>query len=159
MAEPIKQVILEFNKLETCLKDAELEIGALNQFRAIISERIFTFNKDVDEVSFGSYRSEAYKKKREKEGRQTTIKDLQFSGELAADLELGTFDGKNALGFSTDRSATIVKGQETGSRTKTGKAVMQIDKPVFSANQEEVDLVGEFIDNYVDDLIVQCLNL
>lgn len=155
----IKQVILEFNQLEKCLKTDDLEIFVLNEFSGLVQERIFSRSKAVDNTTLGTYRSEAYKEKRKKAGRKTNIKDLQFTGDFVRDLDLGKANGKNAFGFKSDLSAKIVEGQENGSRTKSGKEVMQINKPVFAANQEEYDIVSEKINEEVDRILKECLNL
>lgn len=146
-------VVLEFKNIATALSSKDLELFAINEFRQLINERIFSFNKALDNSSFGTYRSESYKKKREDAGRQIRIKDLQFSGELANDLDIGEYKGKTALGFKSDRSDTIVEGQEKGSRTKSGKEVKQINKPIFSANQDEVDIVFEKLSLEIDRII------
>jgi hypothetical protein len=149
MISNIKEISLEFKELGKCLQTKDLEIFALNQFKAEIGERIFGKSKAVDGSSFGSYRSESYKKKRKDEKLKVDIKNLQFSGELIKDFDLGTYNGNNALGFKTERSDTIVRGQEESPK--------QINKAIFSANQEEVDIVFEAIDGEVDKIIAECL--
>ena len=153
MTSNIKQISLEFKELRKCLQTKDLEIFALNQFKAEIGERIFGKSKAVDKSSFGSYRSASYIKKREDNNPKlkTKIKDLQFTGELRNDLDLGTYNGNNALGFKTERSDTIVRGQEESPK--------QINKAIFSANQEEVDIVFEATDGKVDKIIEECLKL
>jgi len=146
----IKQIVLEFEELNRCLKTSEIEIFALNEFKQILQERIFKFARTVDNTFFGVYKSASYKKKREDAGRQTKYKDLQFTGELLGDLDLGQYNGKNALGFAAERSKNIVSWQEESNK--------QIDKPIFSANQEEVDIVFEKIDEELDRIIAECLN-
>lgn len=127
----------------------DIEIEAANNLKGLISERIFNKSAGVEEKLFGSYRSEAYKKKRQAAGRQTKIKDLQFDGTFKNDFNLGNYNGKVAVGFSTKRSDDIVRGQESDK---------QIGFPIFSANIEEVD---ETFDNYIspgfDKLIKECL--
>lgn len=127
----------------------DIEIEAANSLKGLISERVFNNSAGVEEKIFGSYRSASYKKKREAAGRQTKIKDLQFTGTLKNDLNIGNYNGKVAVGFSTKRSDDIVMGQESEK---------QIGFPIFSANNEEVDITfDEYISPGFDKLIKECL--
>ena len=150
MTSNIKQIKDDFGKLATCLKDDRLEIFALNEFKVEIGRRLWTDNRDIDNVPFGTYRSASYKKKREAAGRQTNKKDLQFTDEFRNDFDLGKKAGNNALGFAQDRSDKIAKAQESAS---------QIGSPIFAANDEEVDIVFGKINDEVNKILEECLNL
>lgn len=161
MAERILTVVKDFERLEECLNTSELDIFALNQFKALILQRIFTFNRTIDGSSFGTYRSQSYIEKRKAKGlEQLTKKNLQFTGELRDDLNLGVYQGKNALGFTgverkngkkTVSTIDIAEFQETSDK--------QIGKPIFAANQEEVDIVFEQFNEELDRIIAECLRV
>lgn len=135
--------------LEACIRQKikDVEILAANEYKKVITERVFKFGLDADNRKLGSYRSESYKKKRQKEGRQINYKDLQMTDEFRNDLDIGEFDGKTAVGFTSERSETIVRGQEK-----------QLDIEIFSTNEEEVEIVFENIEPELDNIIRECLN-
>ena len=153
-----------FNKLEklrTALIEVKdvAEIAALKTFEANMKQRIFDNSTGTSGEVFGTYRSEAYKDKRKKAGRQTDIKDLQFSGEFKKDLQIGTSGGKNVLGFKTQRSIDIAIGQQEGSKTRYGTFVKQINIPIFTPQQEEIDFAFEEYSKVINDKIIETLNV
>lgn len=162
MAERILTVVKDFERLEECLNTSELDIFALNQFNAIISKRIFNDNLTVDDTRFGTYRSESYKKKREAAKLETGKKDLQFTRELRNDLDIGVYEGKNALGFSgQEREVGIKKKRKVtnGQIAEFQEGAKQIGKPIFAASQGEVDEVFKTIDEELDRIIAECLRI
>lgn len=142
------------NGLDDCIRKGikDIEIAAANSIKGLIAERIFTHNAGVDDSKlFGSYRSRSYKNKREKAGLQTKIKDLEFTSALRNDFNLGEYNGNVAIGFSTERSSNIVEGQESEK---------QIGFPIFSANEEEIDITFENeIEPMFNKMIEECLKV
>lgn len=119
------------------------EISALTKLNELVQERVFTFNQGTKGESFGTYRSESYKKRREAKGRQTVNKDLEVDGTFRKSIKVGKNQGKNVLGFDNELSIKIREGQEKGSKTRNGLDVKQIGFEIFEPNNEEIDLAFE----------------
>lgn len=134
--------------LEVCIRQKlkDVEILAANEYKKVVTERIFKYGLDAENNKLGSYRSQSYKKKRVREGRQTQFKDLQFSDEFRNNLDIGEIEDKTAVGFTSERSETIVRGQEK-----------QLGREIFSANEEEAEIVFENIEPELDKIIRDCL--
>ena len=140
------------------------EIAALSDLSASIQYRVFSKNQGTDLQSFGSYRSESYKAKRAKNGRQTDQKDLQFAkegipGSLRNSIVIGKNQGRNVLGFDSERSITIREGQEKGSKTRGGVPVKQIGFDIFAPNETEIDLAFDKYVEVIDDKLRELNNV
>lgn len=136
------------------------EIAALSDLSASIQYRVFSKNQGTNLQSFGSYRSESYKSKRAAKGRQTAIKDLEFDGTLRRSIVIGKNQGRNVLGFDSERSIIIREGQEKGSsRTKGGVPVKQIGFDIFTPNETEIDLAFEKYVEVIDDKLRELNNV
>lgn len=135
------------------------EIAALKNIEADMKQRIFDNSTGTSGEVFGSYRSEAYKKRRKDAGRQTDIKDLQFSGHLKTDMQVGVSSGKNVIGFLDDKSKDIVKGQEDGSKTRYGTFVPQIGFPIFKPQDEEISEGIKKYNEVINDKIKEVFNV
>lgn len=97
------------------------------QAQTFISTRVFVEHQTTDGTPFGKYKSDSYKKFRQSLGRQTNTKDLQLSGDLLKSIK----QVENQVVFNDDRSAKIANWQETSD--------VQINKPIFDLNQNEID--------------------
>lgn len=135
------------------------EIAALSELNSIIQTRVFSKSQGTDLQSFGSYRSESYKSKRAKNGRQTNIKDLEFDGTLRRSIVIGKNQGRNVLGFDSERSIIIREGQEKGSKTRGGVPVKQIGFDIFAPNETEIDLAFDKYVEVIDDKLRELNNV
>ena len=99
-----------------------------------ISTRVFIEHKTTDGTPFGKYRSEAYLKYKRTIKSDASTKDLQLTGSLLRSVK----QSENEVFFDNDFSAKVAKGQEEGSKTKSGKFVAQIGKPIFDLSQDEI---------------------
>ena len=159
--ETLKSYIDNIEKIKSCFvaEKNNMEVLAMSNLKVLLRERIFKFSQGTNKQYFGQYRSESYIKKRKASegGLQVQIKDLQFSKDFANDLSFGVDGKKNVIGFTTDRSEKIAIGQETGSKTKSGKDVKQINFPIFAPQDEEVDVIfDEYLQPYWDDVLKKC---
>lgn len=139
----------ELENIQVCFEQnhAKAETAALSQILALGKERVFNDNFGTDEVrSFGKYRSKSYRNKRVKAGRQIAKKDLQFTGQLKRDYQLGQSNGVAAIGFSTDRSGNIRDFQED--------STVQINFDIFTPSALEIE---EGLKVY-EDIMKECLN-
>lgn len=149
--QQITKLINVISGIEDCIRKGykDIEIAGANREKELALERIFKRSFAADDATFfGTYRSKSYIKKRERAGRQTKVKDLQFTDEFRKDLDIGEFNGKTAVGFAQDRSANIVTWQE---------AEKQIGAEIFSASAEEIDIVTDTIVEEFNKLIDECL--
>jgi len=135
------------------------EIAALSELNSIIQTRVFSKNQGTDLQSFGTYRSESYKSKRAAKGRQTSIKDLEFDGTLRRSIVIGKNQGRNVLGFDSERSIIIREGQEKGSKTRGGVPVKQIGFDIFAPNETEIDLAFDKYVEVIDDKLRELNNV
>ncbi len=135
------------------------EIAALSELNSIIQTRVFSKSQGTDLQSFGSYRSESYKSKRAAKGRQTAIKDLEFDGTLRRSIVIGKNQGRNVLGFDSERSIIIREGQEKGSKTRGGVPVKQIGFDIFAPNETEIDLAFDKYVEVIDDKLRELNNV
>lgn len=149
------------------------EIAALTELSSQMQTRIFSKNEGTDGQSFGSYRSEAYKKKRENfktekgrsSSRQTAIKDLELTGAFRRSIKVGKNNGINVLGFDDSenpnktKSYLIREGQEKGSRSRNGSFVKQIGFDIFVPRDEEIDRAFEKYLEVIDDKLRELNNV
>lgn len=119
-------------------------VAGLNAGMGIMKRRIFNQSQAVDGTSFGKYKSEPYKKKRAKRGRQIARKDLEVDGTIRRSIEVVTVNNTKAeVRFTNDESAKIAGYQEiqifnvlNGLPVKTkGKKI-----EIFKFNQTERDI-------------------
>ena len=97
-------------------------------------------------VDFGL--SNTYKKKRAADKKQTSIKDLQFTGQLFRDFRRGVSDSNEiVIGFTSDRSNDIRIYQETSDK--------QIMEEIFYPNEKEMDLGLDEFNKVIDSCIVK----
>lgn len=88
--------------------------------------RIFNKGGAVDS-KIGKYRSRSYRKKREKAGRQTGFKDLEFNGDLRRSIQTGKRSTGAVIGFDNGRAKQIAQYQQD-----------QTDKDIFSITDSEI---------------------
>lgn len=128
------QIHIRIKEYTECLiqASARAELAAMNEIFGSVKQRVFNSNITTALKDFGGYRSEAYKKKRESLGLQTQSKDLQFSGQLRNDFQLGVDEDNSVVyGFTTDRSNEIRGYQETSDK--------QIGEEIFYPNEDEIE--------------------
>lgn len=90
----------------------DLLLFAGTQAEEILKDRIFDDTKTADGKLFGSYKSESYKKKRQKAGRQTSRKDLDITGDLRNSIKLRKLKDNVLLEFVNNKAVLIAEGQE-----------------------------------------------
>jgi hypothetical protein len=97
---------------------ANAEIVANEDALGAISQRIFVDGKNADGTDIGQYAGEnskskgRYKAKRNAAGRRIDKVDLQFNGNLFNSLQLGTLNGKPAVGIISPKQADIADHNE-----------------------------------------------
>lgn len=84
----------------------------INEAHGLLLNRVFEENKNVNGENFGKYRSEAYKKYREKLGRQVNKVDLQLQGNLLKSIVTSKIDDSYAIVFSSDEQQIIGRFQD-----------------------------------------------
>lgn len=151
--------VINIEKLKKCFAEekADIELKMAQQLLALSKKRIFDRTQGTEGQFFGKYRSKPYVSVRKKEKLQTDIKDLQFSNDLRDDMQVGVFENKTVIGFSTERSENIIIGQENGSATKSGKPVQQIGFAIFAPSDDEADDVIELGQELLDEMLLKCL--
>lgn len=157
--DQLQNYIDSINKIQSCFvaEKNNMEVLAMSELKVLIRKRIGGTSQGTNGQYFGQYRSKPYIKLRQKNNLQVQVKDLQFSKDFINDLNFGVDGKKNVIGFTTERSEKIAIGQETGSRTKSGKEVKQIGFPIFAPQDEEVDIVFENnLQPYWDNVIKKC---
>lgn len=88
------------------------EIAGIKTLEALMKSRIFNANKTTSGASLGRYRSAAWARKRQAAGRQTSVKDLEFTGGLRRNLQTGTLEGHAALGWTLQKYRVWADGHE-----------------------------------------------
>lgn len=120
IAKKIEQSIPEISILA-----ADAEVLANNNALGDITRRIFNEGKRADGAAIGPYTNDQYKRRRSGEGLQINYVDLQFSGDLFGAVNVGTLNGKPAVGITNQDSADIAAYNEKRYGT------------IFSATDEE----------------------
>jgi hypothetical protein len=110
-----------------------------------VQNRIFSQLEDIDGNSFGSYKSEAYKKYRASLGRQVSEKDLQLFGNAAQRTGLiGSFK-------VVDPATCIMEDKPDKDgvlpSTKARGQEKQLGKRIFEISEKEIDEVTVIIEN------------
>lgn len=116
-------------------------VASITRLQGEMIQRIHSRGEATDGTSLGGYKSEAYKRKRQRAGRQVRRKDLEFTGGLRRSLV--TFIGQSnaQLGFSNDTARLIANGQES-----------QVGKEIYTASDQEINTS---IDLMVDIILSQ----
>lgn len=149
----------DIQKIKKCFSEEKknMEFLMANSILRSAKERVFNRTKGTEGEFFGKYRSTPYKRLRVRNRLQVDYKDLQFTNVFRDDLQTGENEGKIVVGWSTERSENIAIGQESGSKTKNGKSVKQINIPIFAPNEEEVEIAFDEVAIYWDELVIKCL--
>lgn len=98
-------------------------LAAAKTAEGIIKRRIFNEGQAVS-GRIGAYRSRSYRVKRNKAGRQTGYKDLEFEGDLRRAIQAGKSSKGAVLGFVNDKAAQISIYQED----QTGKKIFKLSE-------------------------------
>lgn len=124
----------------------QVEVHALTEGLTAFIFRVFGNNGsfDVDGKGLGGY-SDAYEKKRLLKGLNNRQKNLVFEGNLRESIQVGINGGKNAMGFTNKDLEQIAIYQEE-----------QLNTDIFSANDEELNIVSDTVQQEVITLIQQC---
>ena len=123
--------------------DQAMVLG-MNQADALIQGRVFNDNKDISGVSFGGYRSESYKKKREKKGLQTAVVDFQFTGSLLKDVVTNT----STTGYRVILNSTLSEKKARGNEQRKGKKIFEISE---DEEKECVKVINDYFAQKVVD--------
>ncbi len=133
------QLNIEASIPEISVLAANAEVLANNDALGNVLDRIFTLGKRSDGTPIGQYKSEGYKKKRSKAGRQTTMVDFQFTGDLFNSIQVGSLNNRPAVGIVSNAKAEIADNLEK----RFGV--------VFSASIDERDKAIEVARDYMFD--------
>lgn len=125
------------------------EIAALTELNELIQERVFNRHIGTEGQSFGTYRSESYKKKRlnyvtpkgTKSPRQIAFKDLELSGTFRKSIKVGKNQGRNVLGLDNEEGIKIREYQETSSK--------QLNFEFLKPTENEIDLAFKLYERVI----------
>lgn len=120
-------------------------VAGLNAGMGIMKRRIFNQSLAADGTSLGPYYSEQYSRDRERDGRQTTRKDLERDGSLRRSVEVVTVNNTKAeIRITNEQDAKIARWQErqiynlrNNLPLKDGSEVV----PIFELNDDELEIV------------------
>ena len=168
MATKFENFDKNINKLVNELEKFDLITPVMKDAESVLKRRIFNEGKATNGSKLGSYKTEAWKRKRQKAKRQTSYKDLEFSGDLRRDIVFG--DVKKSKGVSTGQIGfaggksiketkkgkthitdyiTIAKGQEE----QTGKEIFAISEKEEKGIMERAEkLLFTRIENSLDKI-------
>lgn len=121
-------------------------VAGLNAGMAIMKRRIFNQSLDARGQTLGPYFSEQYARDRRRDGRQTSVKDLENTGTVRRSIEVVTVENTKAeIRFVSLESADIARWQEQQiANLRAGKAandVSGLKVPIFELNEVELDIV------------------
>lgn len=135
----------EFEKLVTSYESKVFDIidasmkAAMYQAKQAVGIRIFEDNQNMKGESFGSYKSEAYKKFRKSKGKQTAKVDLQLSGTLARSIS----DVVSSNGYSVILKPTKEPNERGGTSNVTSDKLARYQDErygqTFYANKQEIN--------------------
>lgn len=150
MANNLRRVLQEIEFEQHCIADAipDAELAAMNEIYGLVKSRVFDKDKHITTElnSFGGYKSGAYKQKRKLAGLPTETKTLIFKGDLIKDFSIGESNGKVAVGFNNYQLNEIRIFQE--------ESDVQINEPIFSPNEEEVEFGFEEYEKVIQKCLV-----
>jgi hypothetical protein len=142
-----QELIDKFSAFNQGLKDGldELQVAALFSLLAATKVRIFNNGEDEEGKSLGGY-STAWAKVRENNdpSLQTAVKKLQFNGDFAKDLQVGTSEGVNVMGFGRDISRLIILG-----------ASDYLGVKIIGPSKEEQENLDKIMIEGMDELVLQ----
>jgi len=124
--------IAALERLKFVLANVEpriIEVGTLEGISSI-KAAVFNRGETQDGALIGSYKSEAYKRKRTSRGRQVQKVDLEFTGELRNSLQRGRLNGKLVVGWTNSGAAKI--SQHLEERYK---------RPIFAPQEKSVQRI------------------
>lgn len=148
----LKDKLLKLNK---CIEDDSREgyLTALNTLLFVFKERI-RLGQAAQGESLGVYRS-YWKKIRESQGKQTLYKDLFFNGDLFRSIQIGTSQGRQAIGFIVDKYRLIMRGQE--SQLAESKGMVGESIQIAKISEKEKEILKDEIHNQISITINKCL--
>lgn len=153
----IPALIKKFQKLaeagRTVDATAALTQG-INAGRAAMNNRIFNRGLDANNIPLGKYTTQ-YAKKRNKSGRQTGQKDLEFTGSLRRAI-ITASAGENKVGcfINNDFEKKIAEYQEIQVGKKRGSKRVKI----FGLSVSEKELLTEQTNKALNQLYVGLFN-
>ncbi|MBY9021947.1 MAG: hypothetical protein KGD67_12900, partial [Candidatus Lokiarchaeota archaeon] len=101
---------------------------------------VFNKGKTMSGQSFGSYKTEAWKKKRKEKGRQTTRKDLQMTGEFRDSIKRNPQKDHATIEFA---GSEVLEKIADGQEKQIGRG------PIFEFSKTEMK---EVIDKTVKEI-------
>lgn len=130
MAGELSGIIQEFSgRVEAA------EVAALERINGEMKARIFQNGLASDGTPLDTFSTPAlgrysrgYGLKRQKAGRRTDAKDLEFHGDLRKSIAVGKTGQSNVIGFQYDAARLIAEGQEKQTRKK-----------IWTPSDEEID--------------------
>ena len=112
---PISRLDPSLDRLATKIEKSgkDYVLFAVNDAYALFMDRVFTKTKTMSGQSFGRYKTEAWKKKRQKAGRQTGHKDLQMTNAFRESIKRNPQKDHATIEFAGDPVLEkIADGQE-----------------------------------------------
>jgi hypothetical protein len=103
----------------------------------VLLNRIFNQGLATDGRPIGQYAEGAYKKKRERDGRQTGYVDLQMTGELFQSVDSGVDGNRLLIGFKNDRSEIA------------GHLEKKYGRDIFTVSNLEAEQAVEIMTEYI----------
>lgn len=125
--------------------DQAMVLG-MNQADALIQGRVFNDHKDISGVSFGGYRSEKHKSKRENKGLQILVVDFQFNGDLRKDIIQNVSTKGYQLVINSDLSIKKARGNES-----------KRDQKIFELSDDESEECIGVANDYFNQKVVDGL--
>lgn len=125
----------------------EATLLAANEIKSNIETRVFSDAKGINGQPIGKYKSQQYKKKRQKEGLQIGTVDLIFNGDLLRSIDLGISNGDNVVRFG-DKKNTI-KGRANEERFRGS------ENTIFAASKDEREIAIDVINEHIGKFIKQ----
>lgn len=110
---------------------ANSEVAGTQDVLGDVTSRIFVKGIKTDGSDIGQYVNGPYKAKRNENGKRIDKVDLQYNGDLFNSVNTGKFNGKPAVGITSERQAEIAGYNEE----RYGM--------IFTATQEEKQTAAE----------------
>lgn len=145
-----KAITKKFDSIISCIAESKnrVEVAALEHGMGLMLKRIFTYGIALDGNDMGPY-SEAYLAKRIRARKINTVKNLYFEGNLFRSIQVGTYRGKNVIGFTDNDMAQIAEYQE--------ESDIQVNRPIFGFTETETEETMRILREQVAEVLKKCL--
>jgi hypothetical protein len=153
MSKTFEQVIGEVINIPALVKanEVRLQTVACSTVLGNLLQRIFNKGEAADggligptlsSNRFGAY-SEKYGRLRKDRGRRVDKVDLQFGGTLFESIQLGTSNGKQVIGITSEKQTEIAERHEK----------VNFKKPIFRATEKEIEIGFKALQTNLDIII------